>query len=141
MKVVVLDAAAFDVIDRAEGAALRHFLRAVLERGGVVRCAAVTLAELCRGAERTRRTEQAIARNRGGQQIHVLLTDIRLAKLVGALLHRADRGSEAIADAHVVAVCAEADAAVVITEDPTDIIELAAGLPGTRILARRPSLR
>lgn len=138
---VVLDAAAFDVLDRAEGAAFRHLLRVVLGRGGQVRCAAVTLAEVCRGAARTRRVEAAIARDRGGQRIIVSATDVRLAKLVGAILHSTGQGSESIADAHVVAVCAEFDAAIVITSDPGDMIELARAVPGTRIVARRADLR
>lgn len=136
----VLDAAAFDVIDRAEGAALRHLLRTILERGGDVRCAAVTLAEVCRGPARTRRVEVAVARDRGGQRILVVPTDAKLAKLVGAVLHAADRGSDAMADAHVLAVCAAVEAAVVITADPDDINALAAGIPGTRVIIRTPHL-
>jgi predicted nucleic acid-binding protein len=136
----VLDAAAFDVIDRAEGAALRHLLRTVLERGGDVRCAAVTLAEVCRGPARTHRTEVAVARDRGGQRIVVVPTDTKLAKLVGAVLHASGKGSDAMADAHVVAVCAAVETAVVITTDPDDINALAAGIPGTRVIARSPRL-
>ena len=67
-------------------------------------------------------------------------TDVRLAKLVGAVLHSAERGSESLAGAHVVAVCAEFNAAVVITSDPSDITELAGAVPGTRIIARPPDL-
>lgn len=135
---VVLDAAAFDVIDTAEGAQLRQLLRAVLGRGGTARCAAVTLAEVCRGPARTRRVEVALARDRGGQRILVAPTDEALAKLVGAVLHALGRSSEAMADAHVVAVCARTDAAIVITSDPDDINELATALPGTRITTRTP---
>jgi len=68
----------------------------------------------------------------------VVATEERLAKLVGAILHQADRGSDRIADAHVIAVCAPADAALILTEDPDDIAELAAALPGCRIVTRRP---
>jgi hypothetical protein len=39
-----------------------------------------------------------------------------------------------------VAVCAAVDAAVVITTDPDDINALAAGIPGTRVVARSPRL-
>jgi len=134
----VLDAAAFDVIDTAEGAPLRHLLRRVLQRGGDVRCAAVTLAEVCRGPARTRRAEVAVSRDRGGQRVLVVPTDERLAKLVGAVLHTAGRSSETMADAHVVAVCAGLDAVVVITSDPGDIAELATAIPATRIVTRRP---
>ncbi|MGH9063248.1 MAG: type II toxin-antitoxin system VapC family toxin [Acidimicrobiales bacterium] len=134
----VLDAAAFDVIDTAEGAQLRHLLRSVLDRGGDVRCAAVTLAEVCRGPDRTRRVEVAVTRDRGGQRVLVVPTDERLAKLVGTVLHAAGRSSDAMADAHVVAVCAGADAVVVVTSDPEDIAELATAIPGTRVMTRRP---
>jgi predicted nucleic acid-binding protein len=137
---VVLDAAAFDVIDTAEGAALRQLLRSVLARGGDVRCAAVTLAEVCRGTVRTRRVEVAVSRDRGGQRIMVIPTDEHLAKLVGSVLHGARRASDAIADAHVVALCAAVDVAVVVTSDPDDIRELANGIPGTRIVTRRPQV-
>lgn len=103
---VVLDAGAFDVLDRPEGAALRHFLRVAVGRGSEVRCAAVTIAEVARGLARTRRAEVALARDRGGERLRVVPTDVRLAKLVGALLDDTGSGSEALADAHVVAVCA-----------------------------------
>ncbi len=72
---VVLDATAFDVIDRAEGAALGQLMRCVIERGGDVRCAAVTLADVCRGQSRTRRVEVATSRDRGGRRIMVIPTD------------------------------------------------------------------
>lgn len=135
---VVLDAAGFDAIDTAEGAALRQLLRSVLAHGGDVRCAAVTLAEVCRGPSRTHRVEMAIARDRGGQRVMVIPTDERLAKLVGSVLYSSRRASDAIADAHVVAVCATADVALVVTSDPNDINELAVAIPGTRVVTRRP---
>lgn len=74
---VVLDAAAFDVLDGPEGAGLRHLLHLVIGRGGEVRCAPVTLAEVSRGLDRTRRVDAAIARDRGGQRVRVILTDVR----------------------------------------------------------------
>jgi predicted nucleic acid-binding protein len=135
---VVLDAAAFDVLDTPRGSDLRALLRRAAERGGRVSCAAVTLAEVCRGLARTRQTEAALARSHGGQRIRVVATDERLAKLVGAILHQAGRASDLIADAHVVAVCAPADAALILTEDPDDIAQLAVALPGCRIVTRRP---
>lgn len=135
---VVLDAAAFDVIDRAGGGQLRQLLRRVLERGGEVRCAAVTLAEICRGGDRTRRAEVAVARDRGGQRVRVVPTDVRMAKLVGAILHSTGSASDLLADAHVVATCAEADTALVITSDAGDIAALAVAVPGTWVVCRHP---
>jgi predicted nucleic acid-binding protein len=135
---VVLDAAAFDVLGSAGDSSLRALLRRTAERGGRVSCAAVTLAEVCRGMARTRQMESALARSHGGQRIRVIATDERMAKLVGAILYQAGHGSDRIADAHVIAVCAPADAALVLTEDPGDIAELAHALPGCRIVTRRP---
>lgn len=135
----VLDAGAFDVIDTAEGRQLRHLLRRIVETGGDVRCAAVTLAEVCRGTARTRRAEVAVSRDRGGQRVIVVATDERLAKLVGAILHTTASDSKRLGDAHVVAVCAGAERAVVLTSDPSDITELATAVPGTRVLVRAPT--
>lgn len=137
---VVLDAGGFDVLDSAEGRRLRALLQRAAERGGEVRCAAVTLAEVCRGPARTRRVEAALARRHAGQRIRVIDTDERLAKLVGAILHATRSDSSRLADAHVVAICAAGSVALVITTDPDDIIELAAAVPGTRVTAQRPSL-
>jgi hypothetical protein len=69
----------------------------------------------------------------------VVPTDERLAKLVGAVLHVSGSGSERLADAHVVALCARADTAIVVTGDPADIGLLGAALPGTRIVVRDPA--
>lgn len=135
---VVLDAGAFDHLDSGTGRGLRGLLRRALLRGGSVSCAAVTLAEVCRGAARTRQVESALARDRGGQRIRVVPTDERLAKLVGTILHATESTSDLIADAHVVAVCAASDTALVVTGDPGDIVALSAAVPGTRILARDP---
>jgi hypothetical protein len=83
--------------------------------------------------------EAALARSRGGQRIGVAATGERLAKLAGTILHHAGHGSDRIAGAHVVAVCAPADAALVLTEDPDDTAGLGAALPGCRIVTRRPA--
>jgi hypothetical protein len=77
-------------------------------------------------------------RSHGGQRIRIVATEERLAKLVGGILHQARASSERLAEAHVVALCAAADAAVVVTEDPDDIAHLASALPGCRIVTRRP---
>lgn len=102
-------------------------------------CAAVTLAEVCRGPAKARRVEVALTRDRSGQRIRVVPTDERLATLVGTILHATSSASDRLADAHVVAVCARNDGAVVVTDDPDDITALSVAAPGTRIVARRPS--
>ncbi len=136
---LVLDAAAFDLLDAPRSEDFRSLLREAVRRRTEVCCAAVTLAEVCRGAARTRRVEVALARERGGQRINVVPTDERLAKLVGAILHDTKSGSDRLADAHVVAVCAGADNALVLTADPADITALGAAVPGTRIVTRDPA--
>lgn len=133
----VLDAAAFDHLDDPR---LRALLRRTVERGGSVRTAAVTLAEVCRGTRRTRQVESAVARTRGGQRIRIVETDLRLAKLVGAILHQSGAGSDLIADAHVIAACTLADSALVLTTDTDDLDRLRASVPGTRITLRHPDL-
>jgi predicted nucleic acid-binding protein len=135
----VQDAAAFDAIDERDGKRLPHFIRLAADRGAQLACSAVTLAEVCRGEARTRRAEVAISRDRSGRRVMVVPTDERLAKLVGSILYATHSSSDRIADAHVVAICAGAAHAVVITSDPDDIIELAA-IPGTRIQVRRPEV-
>ncbi|MGQ0465192.1 MAG: PIN domain-containing protein [Sporichthyaceae bacterium] len=135
---IVLDAAAFDALDTPGGAVVRQMLLQSAQRGEETRCAAVTLAEVCRGLTRTRQVEAALARRRGGRRILAVPTEERLAKLVGAILHETGRGSEHIADAHVVAVCAGFETALVITAEPEDITALAEAIPGTRVVARRP---
>lgn len=109
-----------------------------LTRGGDVWCAAVTIAEVARGAARTREVEAALSRSYGGEPIRVLITDQTLAKRVGEILYATNRGSESIADAHVIAACVPADVVVVVTTDPSDILELSAAVPGVKIMPRRP---
>lgn len=138
MKVVLaLDAGVFDT-DLASARTLRAVTRQALLRGGEVWVCAVTLAEACRGTARTRQVESLLARHRDDARVRVRETDERFAKRVGQILYEANRGSEAMADAHVVALCADAEAAVVFTTDPTDIVALSAVVPGTRIITRRP---
>ena len=138
MNRIVLDAAAFDFLDHTQGAKLRDLLRQALHRGGELWCSAITIAEVARSTARTRHIETSFARQHSGQQIRILNTDPTVAKLVGAILYSTGRGSDCIADAHVIAVCAPAEHAVVITSDPDDIAELSAALPGTRVVTRSP---
>ena len=138
MNRIVLDAAAFDALGATQGAKLRDLLRQAFDRGAQLWCSAVTVAEVSRSPAHTRKVESVLARRHGGQHIRVLNTDVSAAKLVGAILYAAGRGSADIADAHVVAVCAPAHVALVITSDPDDITELATALPGTRVVTRKP---
>jgi predicted nucleic acid-binding protein len=135
---VVLDAGAFDALNTKAGAKLRDLLARTITRGGEIWCAAVTLAEVARGRARTREVETALSRRYGGELIRLLVTDEELAKQVGGILHAANKGSNSIADAHVIAACVPAEVAVVVTTDPDDIAELSAVVPGVKIMPRRP---
>jgi hypothetical protein len=137
-RVVVLDAAAFDVLDQPSGGDLVTLLLRRVPHGVEARCAAVTLAEVCRTRGRTQRIEAALQRCRDDHAITIVDTDKVLAKAVGRLLGEAGRDSCHLADAHVVALCADADTAVVITTDPDDINHLASSLRGVRVITRSP---
>jgi predicted nucleic acid-binding protein len=134
---VVLDAGAFDALERGRNDELWAMVMVGAEQAEV-RCAALTLAEVCRSVARTRQVEVVLRRDRQGRQINVVPTDEALAKRVGQLLADAQRDSCHLADAHVVALCADADRALVITSDPDDINHLAASLRGVRIVTRQP---
>ena len=136
--VVVLDAAAFDVIDKPVGRDVRSLLLDLAPPGVETHCAAVTLAEVCRSRRRITLIEVALRPGRDGRQVRVVPTDESLAKSVGLLLGAAGLDSCHLADAHVVALCRDFDRAIVITSDPEDIHHLAASLPGVRIVTRRP---
>jgi predicted nucleic acid-binding protein len=135
---VVLDAGAFDGLDQPGTHKLWALIERSISRDGDLCCAAVTLAEVCRGTARTRRVEAISARTHGGARVQVVPTDERLAKLVGAILHETGKGSEMLGDAHAVAVCAGADNAIVVTSDPDDISMLATAVRGVRIVTRTP---
>jgi len=115
----------------------RLLVRAHLEAARRLRhdvvVAAVTLAELYRGTTRSRAVDALLARE--GDGLLVRDTDVRLARLVGALLHGAARGSEDLADAHPVALAAEADRAVLLTSDPNDLERLAAPYAAVTVVA------
>lgn len=138
---VVLDADGLDALaDPSPPSALRALLREALDRGRDVLVPAVVCAEACRGIDRTRRVETALARHRpaGGQRppVAVVDTDFVLARQVGALLYGAGAGSADIVDGHVVAVCARHGGGLVITSDPEDIARLAAAVPAARVITR-----
>jgi hypothetical protein len=135
-RTIVLDASAFDSWEAAGEERLRALLG--ISDGGDLRCAALTLAEVCRSRALTKRAESMLGRLRGTHRIRIVPTDEGLAKRVGQLLADAPRGSCHLADAHVVALCADADRALVITSDPDDINHLAASLRGVRIVTRQP---
>lgn len=107
-------------------------------RARAVRVPAVVCAEVCRGAQRTRQVEAALARHRRSvtdrPAIEVIDTDFEFARQVGAILHAANAGSEDLADAHVLAVCVRAGGGLVVTSDPGDITRLSAVTPAVRVV-------
>jgi predicted nucleic acid-binding protein len=133
---IVLDAAALD--GTPFSGATRALIERTLQRSGEVWCCAVNLAEVCRGRARTASVDAFLRRGVASSPVHVRDTDALFARRVGGLLARADRGSEALADAHVVALCADFDVAIVVTSDPDDVLALAEYLPGVRVLTRPP---
>jgi predicted nucleic acid-binding protein len=141
---LVLDAAGLDALgDPHPPAGFRALLREAYSRGRDVLVPAVTCAELCRGAARTRRVEAAVARHDSARgqlpAVRVVPTDFTLARQVGAVLHGASADSRDLADAHVVAVCALHGGGLVVTSDGGDIERLAQAVPSARVLVRPPS--
>ncbi len=132
----MLDAGAFDHLDRS--AHLRASLLTGVRRGAELWCAAVTVAEVSRGKARTASVASALGRDVLGRPVNVQVTDLPFARLIGTVLHASGAGSKNLADAHVVAICLGAEASVVITSDPDDILRLADPFPGLRILVRQP---
>jgi predicted nucleic acid-binding protein len=98
-------------------------------------------AEVARGRERTRALESAVARHdvaRGDRPpLRLVDTDFDLARRVGTILAASGRGSDAIVDAHVVAVCVPPGGGLVVTSDPDDIVALAASVPAARVRVAR----
>ncbi|MFD3595421.1 type II toxin-antitoxin system VapC family toxin [Nocardia sp. NPDC058640] len=140
---VVLDSAGLSAASEAKPPArLRALLAEAYARGSDVIVPAVICAEVCRGVARTRGVETLVTRklpdNSGNRAIALAETDFTLARQVGAVLAGAGVGSEYIADAHVVAVCAQHGGGMVITSDPHDITRLAATVPSARIVVRAP---
>lgn len=86
--------------------------------------ATVTLAELYRGAQRSRALDALLARE--SDSLLLRDTDRSLARLVGALLTESGYGSTHLADAHAVAAAVEVGGGVVLTADPDDLARLSA---------------
>jgi predicted nucleic acid-binding protein len=137
---IILDAAALD--GERYSAATRGLIERTLERDGELWCSAVNLAEVCRGRARTAEVESFLRRGitfgSTKASVKIRSTDEAFAKRVGTLLHSSSRGSEDLADAHVVALCADFETAIVLTTDPEDILSLAESIPAVRVLVRRP---
>lgn len=105
---------------------VRAAMRAAARLGRDVVVPTVVLAELYRGARRSRFVDACLSRETG---IRIRDTDRPLARLVGGVLAGAGAGSEHLADGHVVAAAVEAGGGLVLTTDVTDLSRLAAPYP------------
>jgi len=124
---VVLDAEAVNALLDPRHPAERTVRRAMeaarrLRRESAI--ATVTLAELYRGAGRSRALDALLSRE-SSDAFRIRDTDRSLTRLVGGLLAQAHAGSALLADAHPVAVAVEAGGGVVLTGDPDDLSQLA----------------
>ena len=131
----MLDAEAVQALIQADHPSRRqvhHLLEAASRLQREVVVPAVTLAELYRGARRTRNVDAALAPHE--RYLVIRNTDRALARLVGALLASVKLGSEHIADAHVAAAAVE-EQGIILTGDPDDMERLVAGTPTVTVVA------
>ncbi len=138
---IVLDSAGLSALcEPTPPPRLRALLTVARDRFGDVLVPAAICAEVCRGVARTRQVEALIARaetpRSSRRPLTVIPTDFELARQIGAVLHGAGVGSRFLADAHIVAVCAQYGGGLVLTSDPDDIHQLAAAVPAVRIVTR-----
>jgi predicted nucleic acid-binding protein len=126
MLAVALDCEAVNALaDRlhSNNRRVMRYLEAARRLGRPVVVPTVVLAELYRGPGRNALVDACLARTE-----HVLTlrdTDRSLARLVGAVLAAAGRGSTDLADAHVVACAVETGGGLVVTGDEQDLSALA----------------
>lgn len=135
---LVLDAAGLEALCAAKPPdRFRALLAEAHRRGREVIAPTLVCAEIARGRARTAALEAAVGRHdraRGERPaVRLVDTTFDLARQVGAILEAAKAGSERIVDAHVVAVCVAFGGGLIVTSDPSDIVELADGVPATRI--------
>ncbi|MFT3851211.1 MAG: type II toxin-antitoxin system VapC family toxin [Ilumatobacteraceae bacterium] len=136
---VVLDSAGLATLAENPGhSRLRAVLAEAAARGRDVQVPAVVCAEVCRGMQRTRQVEAALARHTRDRAdrpaVEVVDTTFELARQVGAILHAAGAGTADLVDAHVLALCVRAGGGLVVTSDPADIARLSAATPAVRII-------
>jgi hypothetical protein len=132
-RVLVLDSAAVEGICRREvPVIIRAALEAASRLGRDVLIPSTVLAECYRDRNQAQAIDSMLARRHA---IRLRDTDRGLARLVGGLLAAADVGSEAMVDAHVVAVAVEQGGGVCLTSDAADLERLAAGAPAVSVVA------
>jgi predicted nucleic acid-binding protein len=132
-RVLVLDSAAVEGLCRRDVPMLiRAALEAASRLGRDVVIPSAVLAECYRDRNHVQAIDSMLARR---PALRLRDTDRVLARLVGGLMATADVGSEAMVDAHVVAVAVEQGGGVCLTSDVVDLERLAAGSPAVSVVA------
>jgi len=132
--VLVLDSEALSALARPQADELRHqrvraALRSAHVRNAAVRVPSAVLVELYRGREYDEPIDAVLTRG----FVQVVTTGLRIARIAGHLLARADAGSEMAVDALVVATAVRLGGGMVLTHDPDDLRSLAANHPSVAI--------
>jgi predicted nucleic acid-binding protein len=133
---LILDSEAVNALAHAtERAVLAERARAILqvayELRALVRVPAPVLAEVCRGG----RLDVPVKRILNGRGIEAIALTAECARRAGALLAKANLGSDHAVDAFVVATALEFGSAVIATGDPHDMSRLASGHRQIRVFA------
>jgi predicted nucleic acid-binding protein len=134
MAVLILDSEALSALarpheDRPRHERVRAALRTAERRGELVRVPSAVLVEVYRGGGTDQPIDVVLARGFA----RVVTTGIRIARIAGHLLARVGSGRELAIDALVVATAIRLGGGLILTHDPGDLSDLAAGHPNVRI--------
>lgn len=131
---LILDSEALSALARPRSAPQRHervraAMRSAQRRLEPVRVPSAVLVELYRGAGADEAIDLELARG----YAKVITTGIRIARIAGHLLASIGAGSELAVDALVVATAVRLGGGLILTHDPSDLLQLAAGEPNVRV--------
>ncbi len=131
---LILDSEALSALARPRSAPERHervraAMRSAQRRLEPVRVPSAVLVELYRGAGADEAIDLELARG----YAKVITTGIRIARIAGHLLASIGAGSELAVDALVVATAVRLGGGLILTHDPSDLQQLAAGEPNVRV--------
>ena len=133
---LILDSEALSALARPRSAPQRHervraAMRSAQRRLEPVRVPAAVLLELYRGAGVDEAIDLELARG----YAKVITTGTRIARIAGHILASIGAGSELAVDALVVATAVRLGGGLILTHDPSDLQQLAAGQPNVRVAA------
>lgn len=133
---LILDAEALSALARPRSVPRRHeqvraAMRSAQRRLEPVRVPSAVLVELYRGAGVDEAIDLELARGYAS----VVTTGIRIARIAGHLLASVGAGSELAVDALVVATAVRLGGGLILTHDPSDLGQLAAGQANVRVVA------